>query len=119
MTSMRSKLLVDAIRLIFLLALPMPAFAFATDEVMYYFWAIFFIFLICIIGSIYFHSARKIIYTSIWIISVFFSVYYEVPDNIKTLLTIYLLTSPIIILVLIFWRSNSKRQRRRIKRNDT
>lgn len=34
---MRSKLLADAIGLIFFLALPMPAFAFATDVVLYYF----------------------------------------------------------------------------------
>jgi len=37
MQSMRSKLLADAIGLIFFLALPMPAFAFATDVVLYYF----------------------------------------------------------------------------------
>ena len=115
---MRSKLLEDAIRLIFLLALPMPAFAFATDDVMYYFWAIIIIFLVCIIGSIYLHSARKTIYTLIWIISVFSSVYYEIPNNIKTLVTIYLFISPVIILVLIFWRSNNKRQKGRIKKND-
>ena len=113
---MRSKLLEDAIRLIFLLALPMPAFAFATDAVMYYFWAIFFIFLVCIVGSIYLHSTRKAIYASIWIISVFSSVYCEVPRNIKALATIYLLISPIIILVLIFGRSNNKRQRVRTKK---
>lgn len=108
---MRSKLLADAIRLIFLLALPIPAFAFATDEVMYYFWAIILIFLVCIVRSIYLHSARKTIYTLIWIISVFSSVYYEIPGNIKTLVTIYLFISPAIILVLIFWRSNNKHQR--------
>jgi len=115
MKSMRSKLLADAIGLIFFLALPMPAFAFATDVVLYYFWAIFFVFLVCIVGSIYLHSTRKAIYASIWIISVFFSVYCEVPRNIKMLVTIYLLISPIIILVLIFCRINNKQQSEREK----
>jgi len=115
MKAMRSKLLADAIGLIFFLALPMPAFAFATDVVLYYFWAIFFVFLVCIVGSIYMHSIRKTIYASIWMISVFFSVYCEVPRNIKMLVTIYLLISPIIILVLIFCRSNNKQQSEREK----
>ena len=117
MKAMRSKLLADAIGLILFLALPMPAFAFATDVVLYYFWAIFFVFLVCIVGSIYLHSIRKTIYASIWMISVFFSVYCEVPRNIKTLVTIYLLISPIIILVLIFCRSNNKQQSEREKNN--
>ncbi|WP_371438393.1 hypothetical protein [Polaromonas sp.] len=74
-----------------------------------------FVFLVCIVGSIYLHSTRKAIYASIWIISVFSSVYCEVPRNIKMLVTIYLLISPIIILVLIFCRSNNKQQSEREK----